>query len=61
MESTKNNSSTGFMDMWRQPAHIPITLISEASGFSHRRQLQEVGDTVPFYRGANRGLLTDIQ
>ena len=49
------------MDTWRQPAHIPVTLISEASGSGHRLQSQEAGDTVPFYREANQGLLTGTQ
>lgn len=59
MESTKNNSSIGLMDTQRQPACIPDTLTSEASGSSHRLQLQEAGNTVPFHRGAKRGLLTN--
>lgn len=55
MENTKNNSSTGFMDMQRQPECIPISLTSEALGSSHRLQPQEGGgaaDIVPFHRGA---------
>lgn len=49
------------MDTWRQPAHIPVTLVAEASGSGRRLQSQEAGDTVPFYRGANQGLLTGTQ
>lgn len=55
MESTKNNSSTGFLDTWKQPAPLPITLTSEAQVLATDCS----SDTVPFYRGANRGLLTN--
>jgi hypothetical protein len=61
VESTKNKSSTGFVDRWRLPANMPLSLISKALGSSlssHGLQLQEVGSFIPFYRGTNQDLLT---